>query len=290
MLPAAHAEVGSASSGHPQAAARRAAGSATCSDVGSAHDHPARLGRDAGAQLLHVVGVRRRGVLAQLGPGTAIRAPGPVRGVERLGLRRQRLTQREVQVNRTRPVPGRGPVGAAGQRAMVNRGLATGLVGADLHEPLDCATVELDLIDGLAGADLTQLGRPVGRQHHQRHPRMPRLDDRGVEVRRRGARRAGHGHGSPGGLRHAERKEPGAALVEDRDHLELGPSRERERQRRAARPRTRHGVAQPAAHQLVHERLNRGVGPVDRLHGAARYPRRARNRSVGPRTRLYPGK
>ena len=218
-------EVGSASSGQPQAAASRAAGSATSSTVGPQTIAPRGVGGDAGGELLDVVGVGRGGVLAQLGPGTAVRAALPVGGVERLGLGRERLAQREVEVHRAGPLAGGGPVGAAGERAVMDRRLAAGLVGADLDEPLDRAPVELQLVDRLAGADLAQLGRAVGGEHDQGHARLQRLDHGGMQVRGRRTRGAGDGDGPARRLGHAEREEAGAALVEHRDRLELGSRR-----------------------------------------------------------------
>ncbi len=171
-----------------------------------------------------------------------------------------------------RAVAGGGPVGAAGQRAVVDGSLSMGLVRAHLHEPLDRAAVQLDLVDRLAGADLAQLRGPVGGQHDQRHACVPGFDHRRVEVGRGGARGAGDDHRAPARLRHAKGEEAGAALVQDGHRPELGPAGEREGQRRVARPRRRDRVAQPATHQLVDERLHRRVGPVDGLHGAGRYP------------------
>jgi hypothetical protein len=153
---------------------------------------------------------------------------------------------------------------------VVDRRPAPRLVRPDLHEPLDRAAVELDLVDRLAGANLAQLGRPVGGQHDQRHARVPGLDDRGEEVGRGGAGRARDDHRSARSLGHAEREEAGAALVEDRDRLELRPRGERERERGVARAGRGHGVPDAAANELVDEGLHRRVGPVDRLHGAAR--------------------
>ena len=237
----------------------------------AADDRAARLGGDAGGQLLHVVGVRGGGVLAQLGPRTAVGAAGPVGGVERLGLRGERLAQREVEMHRAGAAAGGGRVGPAGERAVVDGGLATGLVGAHLDEPLGRVAVELELVDRLAGADLAQLGRAVGGQHDQRNARLPRLDHGRMEVGRGGARGAGDRHRTPGRLGHSEREEARAALVEDGHGVELRPLREREHERSVARTGTRDRVAQPAPDQLVDERLNRRVGPVDRLHGARRY-------------------
>ena len=48
---------------------------------------------------------------------------------------------------------------------MVHGGLAPGLVGAHLHEPLGGAAVEPQLVDRLTGAHLAQLGRTVAAEH-----------------------------------------------------------------------------------------------------------------------------
>ena len=75
--------------------------------------------------------------------------------------------------------------------------------------------------------------------------------------------------------------------------MELRPPGQREHERRVARAGTRDRVAQPASDQLVDERLNRRVGPVDRLHGARRYPDRhhlgrCRRRSCSSRASCSP--
>jgi 2-succinyl-6-hydroxy-2,4-cyclohexadiene-1-carboxylate synthase len=46
-------------------------------------------------------------------------------------------------------------------------------------------------------------------------------------------------------------------------------------------------MTEAAPHQLVDERLQRRVGPIDRLHAAGRYPREPKNRSVGPESEDY---
>ena len=67
-------------------------------------------------------------------------------------------------------------VGAAGDRAEVQKAVVVGLVGADLAEPAHGIAVELELVDRLAGADPAQLGRAVRGQQDQRdrRPRRPR--------------------------------------------------------------------------------------------------------------------
>ena len=89
----------------------------------------------------------------------------------------------------------------------------------------------------------------------------------GTRFGRRGARGAGHGHGPAARLRDPERHEAGGALVDHRHAVERSdrPARLSD-QRRVARARAGHRVLQPAARQLVDERLKRGVGAVDRDH------------------------
>ena len=77
----------------------------------------------------------------------------------------ERLAQRQVQVHRARPALERRPHGAAGQGAHPAQPLRRRLVHADLGEPLHRVAVELDLVDGLAGAGVAQLGRAVRGQH-----------------------------------------------------------------------------------------------------------------------------
>ncbi len=54
-------------------------------------------------------------------------------------------------------------------------------------------------------------------------------------------------------------------------------------------PGRRDGVAHPAAHQLVHERLDRRVGAVDRLHGADATRRRQNPGPMAPPVLFIPG-
>ena len=70
--------------------------------------------------------------------------------------------------------------------------------------------------------------------------------------------------GRPVALRHSERHEAGRALVDDRHRVDPLSGRQRERQRRVARARGGHRVAQAAAPKLVDEGLERRVGAVDR--------------------------
>ena len=90
-----------------------------------------------------------------------------------------------------------------------------GVVGADLAEPAHRRPVELQLVDRLPGADPAQLGGAVGGEDDQRHPGLVGLADGGVEVGRRGPRRAQHRCRAAGGLGGAEREEAGRALVDD---------------------------------------------------------------------------
>ena len=102
----------------------------------------------------------------------------------------ERLAKREVEMHRTGPARGCRPVGAAGERPDPPQPLGGGVVDANLEEPFDGVTVELDLVDRLTGADLAQLRGAVRRQHDQRHARVPGLDHCRSEIRRGGSRRA----------------------------------------------------------------------------------------------------
>jgi len=70
-----------------------------------------------------------------------------------------------------------------------------------------------DLVGGLVRAGAAEPGRPVGRDHDERQPRVRRLEDRRVEVGDGGAGRADHRR--PGAdLREAQGQEAGGALVD----------------------------------------------------------------------------
>ena len=200
--------------------------------------------------------------------GLPVGAALPDRGVEALlGHGRERLAQAEVQVHRA--VRG-GVERPAGQRAVVDRGLAPGVVVSDLHEPPDRAAVDLHLVDRLPGADLAQLGRAVGGEHDQRHARLAGLGHGGQQVGRGGAGGAGDRHRAVGGLGHAEGEEAGGALVDHRRGLgQLGQG---EGEGRVARAGRGDRVAQPAAHQLVDEGPERRIGAVHRDSGGVAAP------------------
>ena len=116
-------------------------------------------------------------------PSGAPAAAGLVVG-QRL-VEHERLAQREVQVHRARTAVERGPERAAGERAHPAHPLGRRRVSSTSQEPLGRVAVELDLVDRLPGADVAQLGRPVGGEHDQRHARLVRLDHRRRVVRRR---------------------------------------------------------------------------------------------------------
>ncbi len=79
-------------------------------------------------------------------------------------------------MHRAGPVLQRRPVGAARERPDPAQPRRAGGVGLDLEEPLGGAAEQLELIDRLPCAVLAQLGRAVGGQQQQRHPRLVRLD------------------------------------------------------------------------------------------------------------------
>ena len=79
-----------------------------------------------------------------------------------LAVENERLAQWEVEMNRSGRAVKRGPVCAARERADPAQVVRRRLVNPDLEEPLDRIAVELDLVDRLSGADLTELGRAVG--------------------------------------------------------------------------------------------------------------------------------
>ena len=145
-------------------------------------------------------------------PSTAMPAVVAL-GRQVAGLTDQRLAERQVQVHRAGAAPRPRPGAARLRQAWRDR-----LVGdAGVVEPAHGAAVEVGLVDGLRGADVAQLGRPVGGADEQRHAGLVGLDDGGVEVRRRRAAGAQRHRRRRAGRRcrqaEPERHERGAPLV-----------------------------------------------------------------------------
>jgi hypothetical protein len=200
-------------------------------------------GDDQGARVLLELGgeaveQRRRGRRADpraRDPRAPAGASAPARLVRRQGRAgHERLTQHEVQVHGAGSPLERGPEGAAGELAQPAHALRCRGPLVDLQVPLRRAPVELDLVDGLAGADVAQLGRAVRGEDEQRHARLPRLDHRRRVVRRRRAGGARERDGQPARLREAEREERARALVEVRGAAQPCVAGQREHERRRA--------------------------------------------------------
>jgi len=106
---------------------------------------------------------------------------------------RQRLPEGKVQLHRTRverAEAGRGircPAGQGDGGARLGaRAVRCGLIDAQARRHAEQAGLQ----GGLVRADAAQLARPVGRQQDHGHPRVVRLEHRGVEVRHGRARGA----------------------------------------------------------------------------------------------------
>ena len=169
--------------------------------------------------------------------------------------RLERLPKRRVEVDRTGPRPerprhrerGRHP--HPGQRRQV--GARRPQVVEQPHVPRE----EVGLHGGLGRLPVVQLGRAVGRHHDERDPCLVRLEHRRQVVGAGGPGGADQ-HGGPTrrpGL--AEGEEPRHPLVHQHGHAQLRPAGQGQHQRRAARPRAHHGVADPGRHQPVHHQL-----------------------------------
>jgi hypothetical protein len=100
-------------------------------------------------------------------------------------------------------------------------------LGVPAHEPPEHA----DLVDGLWGAAVAQLGWPVGCQQDERHACGIRLDRRREEVRC-GAAGGDQDRGRAAArLGQAQRHEAGPPLVEVDEDAQVRVCRERERHR-----------------------------------------------------------
>ncbi len=129
----------------------------------------------------------------------------------------ERLAERQVEVHRARDRGGGRP---GAERAPYRGG---GRIGdAGVVEPADRPAEEVGLVDGLRGTDVPQLRRPVGGDDDHRDVGEAGLDDRRVEVGRRGPARAeedGRHAVEPG----AEGDEGRHPLVMDDVHRQLAP-------------------------------------------------------------------
>ena len=231
-----------------------------------AHDRSGAGATELAGQPLDGVRIGDRQRLHRIDPRPGVGPTLPIRRIKLLTHRCEWLAQREVEMDGARTPGGGRRIGAARQRPEVDGGLARRLVAPHLDKPLGEGSVQLDLVDRLTRADLPQLGRAVRGHHDQGHARFVRLDHGREEVGGGGPRGARHGHRLPAHLRDPERDIAGGALVDHRVRVDALLIRQRQRQRGIPRSRTRHGVLHPAADQLVHERLDRGVRPVDGDH------------------------
>ncbi len=207
---------GSASTGTPRRSANAAISEATCS---SSSVRPATSTVRGGRGTRPASARCPRG--ARRGRPTVARPRGPrapAGSCARRLAEDERLAQRHVEMDRTGPALERRPVGAAGELPdPAHRRGVEHRRELELAEPLGVVAVELELIDRLAGADVAQLGRPIGGEHDQRDPAPVRLHDGGHQLRGGRPRRARDRDRAPARPRGADGEEPGAALVDVRE-------------------------------------------------------------------------
>ena len=130
-----------------------------------------------------------------------------------------------------------------------------------LYEAAHMVAVCLHLVARLRSTESLQVGRPVPRKHDQRHARGLSFQHRGVVVRERCARGAHKRHGATRRLRQPQREERGAALVDvhiNSHALGLAPAElvRAHGERRRARTRTHHHLANAPTCKLVEKRRN----------------------------------
>ena len=189
-------EVGSASTGKPDASARAAtAPGRSRIEVAPGDDQPPlrpldRAGQGTEQLLARLAARDRHGQRAPLRPALEGERVG---GAEIVGAL---LGAERVPPRRGSGGPGpRPPIASPKARQATERmwsrpaSSASWVPTSQNHRAAD--PVEADLVDRLPGAHLAQLGRAVGGEHDQRHARLVGLDDGGVEVGRRRAARAG---------------------------------------------------------------------------------------------------
>ncbi len=154
------------------------------------------------------------------------------RGIARLALRSQRIAKRQVQMNgaRRRPPGLRGR--ATRELARVAQLQRSRLRHRRFGKPTHVTSVEAHLVDGLARTPLAKLGRPIGGEDDERHPRIARLDHPGKEVGSGGARSADQCDGRANGFGDTECEEGRRALVDLRPAAQRRMLRRGDRERR----------------------------------------------------------
>ncbi len=207
--------------------------------LGTGQDEAALHGGQAPRQALDVLvdeeaqtGDRRRRLLAVGGSAAghpAARREGPERAVGH-----QRLAERDVEVDGPGRAGDRRRHRPGSDRADVARRHGLTVEERQLGEPLRMGPEEVHLVDGLGGPPVAQLGRPVRGQEDQGHPAERRLDDRGQEIGRGGARGREDGHGPARCLRHAQGEEARASLVEQHTDGDARVGAQGEGERRGA--------------------------------------------------------
>ena len=189
-----------------------------------------------------------------------------------LGARRQRLPPRHVQVHgaRSRLAAGGGER-PAGDRAEMEQARVVGVVGPELAEPAHRRAVELQLVDRLAGADPSQLRRPVGGEHDQRHrrPRRPRPRPDGGWPRP-SRRCTGPTAGVPVAWAAPSAKNPAERSSSSTADLDRPLPPERQRQRGRARTGGEDGAPDTTARQLLHHRRGECGVSIRRVHRPGR--------------------
>ena len=214
--------------------------------------HAAR--RAASASIAASSSVRRPATAVATGSVDALVPPSSG------AVRQQRLAERHVEVHGTRRAGERGRDRATRQRADVCLGRRIAVEQRQLREPLRLAPVEVVLVDRLRRAAVAQLGRPVGREHDQRHarvraprppparapsPRCPDVDE--------------HDDRPAIGAGHAHREEARGALVEQHPHAEAAFARSASASGVDRDPGADDGVADAGRDQLG--RRTRGAAP-----------------------------
>ena len=201
------------------------------------------------------------------GPRPSVRAPGGLFAVGgQVTVGNQRLAEREVQVDGAGPRAKGGPDRAAGQLPQPARRRPVGAVDSYLDEHRDGVAVELDLVYGLAGADVTELRRTVGGADDKRHARLAGLDHRGQVVGGRRPRGADQDGGPAGCLGEPEGEKAGAAFVDLREDGEASVAAEGEQQRGRAGAGGGDRSGDPAAPELLREGAHQEVAVVPGGH------------------------
>src|SRR5829696_570759 len=135
---------------------------------------------------------------------------------------------------------------------VTNEGVVSSRDG-HVDKPLDVAAKELNLVDRLRRAPVTQLWRSIGGQDDERDATQARFHDCWEKIRRGGAGGTEHGYGRCELPRHTKREKRRRSFVDQNPTPNVRMGCQRDRDRGRSRTGADHRVAHAAGDKLIDE-------------------------------------